>query len=597
MIKSKEINANAKEKITAVKLPQKKTDTAANKTVTSTVKTAVNIDAAIKKTADNAVKKDAVKEKAVIIKNEEKIDVNNEKSGVKNKPLQTECQSGGIIGSERLNCTSGGGSEGSLERSEHTPYPAAKSVLFAASECQPFIATGGLAEVLGSLPKAIAETGVDVRVILPLYADMNKVLRDKLAFLGSTHIDLVWRKQYCGIFTYKENNVTYYFIDNEYYFNRHGIYGHYDDGERFAYFSKSVIDICKFLHYYPQIIHCSDWQTGLIPIYLKTIYAEDENLKNIKTIFTIHNIEYQGKFSIDILEDVLAIPSRFASLAEYDGSINIVKGAVQCCDMVTTVSPTYAQEILTPYFSQGLHFILKDIHIKLRGILNGIDYETFNPLTDKALFKNYDINTIDLKGENKTELQKLFNLPVDPEIPMIAIITRLVSHKGMDLIKNKLEDILHEKVQVIILGKGEIIYENLLLDLQKVYSEKLRAVIAYNPDLARKIYAAADIFLMPSKSEPCGLAQMIASRYGAVPIVRETGGLSDSIKDIDTAGGGNGFTFANYNADDMYNRIIYAVNLYLNKKKWAELVKRVMGVDFTWNKSAKLYIELYNQII
>ena len=470
-------------------------------------------------------------------------------------------------------------------------------VLFAASECQPFIATGGLGDVIGSLPKAIYKSGVEVRVVIPLFADISKSVKDKLSFIGSTEVSLSWRKQYCGIYFYKEDDVTFYFIDNEYYYGRHGLYGHYDDGERFAFFSKSVIDILKVINYIPDIIHCHDWQTALIPIYLKSVYVNDEKLNKIKTVFTIHNIEYQGKFCMNILEDVFGVPQKYVSLAEYQGNINLIKGAVQCCDIVSTVSPTYAEEIMTPEYSHGLHFILKENKYKSRGILNGIDYEMYNPMTDKALFKNFGVKTLEFKTVNKIELQKLLNLPIDADIPMIAIITRLVNHKGMDLIKRKIDDILKERIQLVILGKGEIFYENMLLDMQKIYSEKMRAIIAYNPDLARKIYAGADIFLMPSKSEPCGLAQMIASRYGTVPITRETGGLADSVKDIGIANCGNGFTFKDYNADDMHNRIINALKMYYSKEEWQKLVSRVISVDFTWDKSAQSYCKMYKEFV
>lgn len=469
-------------------------------------------------------------------------------------------------------------------------------ILFAAAECLPFVATGGLGDVAGSLPQEIKKTGADIRVILPLYLDIANSIKEKLTFICSINVELSWRKQYCGIFYYEKNDVIYYFIDNEYYFKRHGIYGHYDDGERFAFFSKCVIDILKTIDYIPNIIHCNDWHTALIPVYLKALYFNDSILNKIKTVFTIHNIEYQGKFCADILEDILALPKRFYNLVEYEDNINLIKGAIQCCDMVTTVSPTYANEILTPYHSHGLHYILKENKIKVKGILNGIDYDVYNPKTDSSIFKNYDINNLEDKVINKTELQKLLNLPIDKNIPMIAVITRLVSHKGVDLIKEKIEDILKEKVQFVILGKGEIYYENMFLELQKTYSKKLGVIIAYNPDLAKKIYAGADLFLMPSKSEPCGLAQMIASKYATVPIVRETGGLADSIKDYGLKDG-NGFTFADFNANDMYNRVIFGINLYNDKEKWKELIKRVINIDFTWKKSAKNYVQLYKDIL
>jgi starch synthase len=465
-------------------------------------------------------------------------------------------------------------------------------ILYAAAECYPFIATGGLGDVMGSLPVAVKNEGADVRVVIPMYADISATYRPRFKFLGSTEVPLAWRRQYCGVFFYEYNNVTFYFIDNEYYFGRHGLYGHYDDGERFAFFSRSVIEILRLINFTPDIIHCNDWHTALIPVYLKTL----GNPQKIKTVFTIHNIEYQGKYSEDILEDVFALPRRFYSLVEYNGCINLVKGAVQCCDMLLTVSPTYAEEIMTSEHSQGLDYIIRDNRVKVKGILNGIDYSVYNPQTDNALFKNYGANTFEFKEENKKGLQKLLNLPEDASLPLIAVISRLVSHKGMDLIFSRLEEILKEKVQLVILGKGEAYFENMFLDMQKTYSEKMRAVIAFNSDLARKIYAAADIFLMPSRSEPCGLSQMIAARYGAVPIVRQTGGLADTVKDASREDG-NGFAFNEYNAGVMLAKIKEALTLYHNKEKWTQLVKKAMSSDFSWKKSAKQYADVYKEIL
>ena len=471
-------------------------------------------------------------------------------------------------------------------------------VLFAVSECQPFIATGGLGDVAGSLPKALAADGrCDIRVVLPLYGDMPWHFREKLKFLCNFSVILGWRQQYCGVFELEQDHVRYYFVDNEYYFKRSGLYGHYDDGERFAYFSKAVMEILPRIDFYPDVLHCNDWQTALIPVYFKVQYQRGDAYRNIKTVFTIHNIEYQGKYSMDILEDLFGISYQYKDLLEYNGLINLMKGAIQCCDRVTTVSPTYAREILSPVFSHGLNYILKQNEGKLIGILNGIDTDSYDPASDPALFKNYDAESPEGKTVNKTELQKMLFLPQDPEIPMVAVISRLVAHKGIDLIREGVEDMLRRRVQLVVLGKGDAVYENYFLDLQKSYSEKVRAIIAYNPDTSRKIYAAADLFLMPSRSEPCGLSQMIASRYGAIPVIRETGGLYDSIRDIGCEGGGNGFTFARYDCGDMLNRVYAALDLFQNKGEWKKLVERVMRVDFSWSRSAKIYGELYLELL
>ncbi|MBQ2712501.1 MAG: glycogen synthase GlgA [Clostridia bacterium] len=469
-------------------------------------------------------------------------------------------------------------------------------VLFVVSECQPFISTGGLAEVAGSLPKALsAET--DSRVIMPLYSDIPEAWRAQFKFLCHFNVILGWRQQYCGLFEYEKDGVTYYFVDNEYYFKRKGLYGHYDDGERYAFYSKAVLEALPRLGFYPDVLHCNDWQTALVPIYLKTQYAQGEQYANMRTVFTIHNIEYQGKYSMDILEEVFGISNYFASIVEYQGIINLVKGAIQCCDMISTVSPTYAKEILSPGYSHGLHYILERNQDKLCGILNGIDTVSYNPETDPALFANYSKENLAGKAENKAALQRMLGLPEKPDVPVFAVISRLVSHKGVDLIMNALDEFLHLPVQFVVLGKGDTLYENYFTDMQKAYSEKMRACIAFNLDTSRKIYAGADVFLMPSRSEPCGLSQMIASRYGAIPITRETGGLYDSIRDFGYGESGNGFTFANYDSRDMLNRMYAAFECFKDKEEWARRVVRVMSEDFTWARSAEQYLSMYRKLV
>ncbi len=469
---------------------------------------------------------------------------------------------------------------------------AKKKILFVASEAAPFIATGGLAEVVGSLSKALAKDGrYDVRVIIPLYQDIRKEFRKDFKFIGNIFVPLSWRNQYCGIFEYSVDNVTYYFVDNEYYFKRPGCYGYYDDGERFAFFCRSVMEILGFINFYPEVLHCHDWQAALAALYLKTIYCFRPEYQFIRAVFTIHNIEYQGKYSLDILEDLFGISYRYQYLVEYDHCINLMKGAIECCERFTTVSPTYAGEIKDPYYSHGLDGIVRRNEFKLCGILNGIDPDYYDPATDKSLFANYSAEDIAPKAVCKEELQRMLNLPVKPETPIIAMISRLVSHKGLDLVKEVAEQILRQDVQLVILGTGDGSYEAYFSDLARRYQGKVATVITFNSDLSRKIYSGADLFLMPSKSEPCGLSQMIASRYGTVAIVRETGGLKDSIKPY--GAGGNGFTFRDYNAYDMLYVINEALGVYRNREEWQKLVKKAMTTDFTWATSAKYYEALY----
>ena len=467
-----------------------------------------------------------------------------------------------------------------------------KKIMFVASEAAPFIATGGLAEVIGSLSKAIAaDERYDVRVIIPLYQDIKKEYRKDFKFIGNIFVPLSWRNQYCGIFEYEANNVKFYFVDNEYYFKRPGCYGYYDDGERFAFFSRSVMEILSFLGFYPDILHCHDWQAALAAIYLKTIYCFRPEYQFIRAVFTIHNIEYQGKFSLDILEDLFGISNRYRYLVEYDRCINLMKGAIECCERFSTVSPTYAGEIKDPYYSHGLDQIVRRNEFKLCGILNGIDTDYYNPKTDQSLFANYDAEDVSNKAICKEELQRMLNLPVKPDTPIIAMITRLVAHKGLDLVKEVIEQVLRQDVQFVLLGTGDSAYENYFSDLARRYQGKVVSIISFNADLSRKIYSGADLFLMPSKSEPCGLSQMIASRYGTVAIVRETGGLRDSIQPY--GAGGNGFTFHDYNAYDMLYVINEALGVYHNKEAWRALQKKAMETDFSWAKSAQYYIGLY----
>lgn len=469
-----------------------------------------------------------------------------------------------------------------------------KKVIFLGSEAAPFIATGGLADVLGSLPKALAQNGnLDVSVILPLYSNISQDFKSQFKYITNFNVSVGWRFQYCGVFFMEYQGVKFYFLDNEYYFKREGnIYGFYDDGERFAFYSRAALDTIARLNIYPDVVHCNDWQSAAAIVYLKGMYYGDENFRRIKTVFTIHNIEYQGVFGIDTYEGLFGFSNSLRQYVEFNGDVNLMKAAIEMSDIVSTVSPTYANEIKNSYFAHGLENIINRNAHKLHGILNGIDIDYYNPETDKYLFANYSVNDLSGKAVCKAELQKMLGLPVRSDVPIIACISRLVSHKGLDLIRCTLDSLLSQDVQVIILGKGEIAYENFFNHMAYVYKGKCVSIIAYNQDLSRKIYSGADIFLMPSKMEPCGLSQMIASRYGTVPVVRETGGLNDSIKAY-TGDYGNGFTFHNYNAHDMLYVINEAIRTYRDSKAWKDVQNRAMTSDFSWKVQARKYEEMY----
>lgn len=471
-----------------------------------------------------------------------------------------------------------------------------RKILFAASECTPFIATGGLAEVIGSLSKSLAQDEeYDVRVVLPLYSDIRGDYRQRFTYLGNINVPLGWRNQYCGIFSYEESGVTFYFLDNEYYFRRGGCYGYYDDGERFAFFSRAVMEILGFLQFYPDVLHCHDWQSALAAIYLKTIYCHRREYSLIRAVFTIHNIEYQGKYSLDVLEDLFGISNDYRYLLEFDGCANLMKAAIECSETFTTVSPTYAEEIKRAEYAHGLQGEVERNAFKLRGILNGIDVKSYDPATDPALFAPYSAENPAGKEICKAELQKMLSLPVREDVPVVAMISRLVAHKGLDLVRAAIEELLADDVQFVLLGTGDSEYESYFKDLANRYKGKAVSIIAFNGDLSRKIYSGADIFLMPSKSEPCGLSQMIASRYLTVPVVRETGGLYDSIRPY--GAGGNGFTFAAYNAGDMLYVLREAVSLYKNKPEWQKLMIKAGTTDFSWQRSAEEYKKLYTDTL
>lgn len=471
-------------------------------------------------------------------------------------------------------------------------------VLYVASEANPFMASGGLGDVAGSLPIALRKRLIGCRVVMPLYDSIKQEYKDEMKFITSISVPVSWRRQYCGIFEARRNGVIFYFLDNQYYFKRDGIYGHYDDAERFAFFSRAVLEIIPHLDWKPDIIHCNDWQSALTPLYYSCYYANQPGYENIKTVFTIHNIQYQGKYGDELLNDVLGIAPEYNNLILYDGLVNFMKAGIECANKVTTVSPTYAKEILDPWYSCGLDPILNQRSWKLSGILNGIDTDSYNPATDPNIFKNYDeSNFKEGKAVNKKELQQAMGMAVRDNVPLVGIVSRLAGHKGFDLMKAVLEKSLWERdIQYVVLGSGEWQYESFFRELHNKYPDKVGVTIGFIPELARKIYAGADMFLMPSKSEPCGLSQMVSLRYGTIPIVRETGGLKDSITDSGD-GEGNGFTFKTYDAYDMLGAIYRAVDAYSNKDYWQTLVKRALECDMSWGKSANEYIKMYKALV
>ncbi|MBO4277807.1 MAG: glycogen synthase [Clostridia bacterium] len=473
-------------------------------------------------------------------------------------------------------------------------------ILYVAGESLPFASSGGLGDVIGSLPAALAKADLetDVRVIMPLYSAIGREWREKFTFLKAITVKLAWRSQYCGIFSFVYRGVTFYFIDNEYYFARPRLYGEFDDGERFAFFCRAALEILPEVEFFPDILHAHDWHAALSVIYLKQYYSRhDPRYSGIKAVMTIHNIQYQGIYGFAILGDVFGLMPSDSEIVEYDGDINLLKGGIVCADRVTTVSPTYSLEIRSPRFSHGLDGVLDRFYFKLSGILNGIDTDYYNPSKDKEIAANYSWRSPAGKAECKAALQRELGLP-EKDVPLVAVISRLVGHKGLDLVMLAGEELMKRELQLVVLGKGEQGYENYFGSLAYRYGNKCRALITYDRALSKRIYSASDLFLMPSRSEPCGLAQMIASRYGSVPVIHETGGLYDSIKDVGSPGGGNGFTFAAYSSYELLHSVDRGLKMYYEDREFFEkLRKKVMRVDFSWKKSALEYIALYNTLV
>lgn len=470
-------------------------------------------------------------------------------------------------------------------------------VLYAASEAVPFCKTGGLADVAGSLPPALAAQGVETAVILPLYRRVKERFADQLTFLCYDYVDLAWRHAYCGLFSLKKDGVTWYFLDNEQYFGRPELYGCADDGERFGFFSRAVVKMLDHLDFWPDVIHCNDWQTALIPIYLKDDGVREEHYRSVRTVLTIHNIEYQGRYDPYCLGGLFGLDRGWVDDGTLllDGDLNLLKGAILTADAVNAVSPTYAQELKNPYFAHRMEGILTQCGYKLSGVLNGIDMKLYNPAADPRIAANYTAEDVSGKAADKAALQKALGLRPEPETPIIAMVSRLVTHKGLDLIREVMGDIMELPVQFVLLGSGDAAYEDFFRHAAERWPERMAIRLGYDEALSMAIYAGADLFLMPSRSEPCGLSQMIAMRYGTVPIVRETGGLKDTVQPYEAwRDAGTGFTFANYSSADMLHVIREAAYLYKDyPDAFARLRRRAMERDFSWNRSAGDYLKIY----
>jgi starch synthase len=473
-------------------------------------------------------------------------------------------------------------------------------VLFVASEADPFIKTGGLGDVAGALPKYLNMQGVETRVVIPKYRGIKPQFKEQLKFVKWFTVSVGWRVQYCGIFEYDYEGIKYYFIDNEYYFFRNALYGDFDDGERFAFFDRAVLEMLKELNWKPDIIHCNDWQTAMIPVLHKLQYKNDLFYSGIKTVFSIHNLLFQGNYDPIILGDLFSLDYKYYrdGYMELYGAASFMKGALNYSDMISTVSNTYAQEIQTPQYGEKLDGLLRSRGKDLIGIVNGIDYKIYNPEEDELIYEKYSVESLEDKKINKLGLQKDLGLPENENIPMIGLVSRLTNQKGLDLIAYMIDKLLQENVQLVILGTGDKAYEELFSGLQMKYKDKMSANIRFDDTLAHRIYAASDMFLMPSMFEPCGLGQLIALRYGSIPIVRETGGLKDTITPYNKyTGEGNGFSFSNYNGNELYNTVMTALEYYKNKTVWNNLMTQAMKSDNSWEKAANKYKQMYENLL
>lgn len=472
------------------------------------------------------------------------------------------------------------------------------NVLFATSECAPFVKTGGLGDVVGSLPQALREKNVDARVVLPLYNCIPEKYKEQMRYIDHIYIDMGWRKQYCGIFELNYNNCIYYFIDNKFYFSGDKPYDYIHlDCEKFIFFSKAVLSILPTIGFRPDIINCNDWQTGPIPVFLDT-FRDNPFFRGIKTVITIHNLKFQGRWNLKGIKDAMGISDYYFTpdKMEYFKDANLLKGGMVYADKISTVSDTYAVEITTPHYGEGLDALLRARRADLVGIVNGISYDDWNPSKDGYIAKKYNARTVKAgKAANKAELQKEMGLVQDPDKMLIGIVSRLTDQKGFDLIAYKLEELCNGGCQIVVLGTGEEQYENLFRHYSWKYSDRFAARITYSNELSHKIYAGCDAFLMPSAFEPCGLSQIISMHYGTLPIVRETGGLRDTVIPYNKyTGDGTGFSFANYNADEMLGCVWNAMDVYYNDKDaWNGIIKQAMAADYSWNVSAEKYIDMY----
>ena len=479
-----------------------------------------------------------------------------------------------------------------------------KKVAYIASECVPFIKTGGLADVVGTLPRIFDKKEYDVRVIIPNYMCLPAKFKEKMRYLTHFHMDIGWKQQYVGVMYLEYEGVPVYFIDNEYYFNGFNIYS--DDMkwdiEKFCYFSKAALSILPSIGFQPDIVHCHDWQAGLVPVYLKTLFADNPFYSGMKSIMTIHNLQFQGRWDIKTVQEYSGLPDYLFTpdKLEFKKDANMLKGGLVYADYITTVSDSYAQEIQTDYYGEGLDGLLAARHFDMQGIVNGIDYKTYDPETDPKIYTNYNASNFRKKKvNNKLKLQEELDLTVDKKKFMIGLISRLTDQKGLDLINYVIDRLVDDFTQIVVIGTGDPQYENMFRHYAWKYGDRVSANICYSDDLAHKLYAAADAFLMPSRFEPCGLTQLISFRYGTVPIVRETGGLKDTVRPYNEyENTGDGFSFANYNGEEMLGVVNYAKHIYFDKKKqWNQIVERGMANDYSWKSSKGKYEGLYNYLL
>lgn len=474
-------------------------------------------------------------------------------------------------------------------------------VLFAAFEAAPFIKTGGLGDVAGALPIYLNEIGVETRVIMPLFSSIKEDYRKKMKKVAEFYVPFSWRNQYLGLYELKHKNTKVYFLDNEYYFKRDKAYGYFDDGERIAFFSKALLESLEYIDFEPDILHLNDWHTALSAVYLREMYQEIEKFRKLKTIFTIHNLKFQGKFDSKMLNDPLDLsryPNAKRQLLQYD-AVNFMMGALNYADYLTTVSPTYAEEVKNSFFGEGLEEIFNRRSSIFKGIVNGIDYEVYNPKTDKNLFINYDISELALKKKNKIGLQRELGLKEDENVCVVGLVSRLTDQKGMDLLTTIFEEMINYRdMQLVLLGQGDRRFEDSFRYFENKYKGKVSSSICFSEERSRRIYAASDLFLVPSIFEPCGLSQLIAMRYLSLPIVRKTGGLKDTVTPYNKfTKEGNGFAFQNINAHELLFTIKEAVDLYYDENEtFNTLVKNASEKDYSWSSSAKEYKKLYKEV-